>query len=232
MGQRRFHHEEKAEHIGAERAFDLCLGELAEIIHLVLFSGIVDQDVETAEFLHSFLHRFAAELFGADVARDLDACALLPFDRAQRLVGVLVFFEVDDGDLRALARHRHGHRPSDAAVAAGDQHDLILQLADAGVFRLVIRPRMHLRFAARLVLLLLWGLQAIAHGWLLKSPGANASPRGRFPAREGHATISIRGVTSLPMSAISLKCRPSYAPALRSLLKDCPASRGAGRFFA
>ena len=47
----------------------------------------------------------------------------------------------------------------------------------------------------------------------------SASAGGPVPAQEGHATIPPWDVTSLPTSAISLKCRPSYVPPLRPILK-------------
>ena len=73
-------------------------------------------------------------------------------------------FEIDDRDVGAFAGERDRHGAADAAVAAGDQRHLAFSLPVPRVVRRVIRPRVHWRFAARLVLLLLWGLEAITHG--------------------------------------------------------------------
>ena len=151
-------HEEEAEDIGPERAFDLLGVDPAEIVGLVLLGGVVDQDVEAAELLHGCLDRIAAELLVSDVAGDLERAATLLLDRGHGLVGVLVLLEIDDGDLGAFPRHRHRDRAADAGIAAGDQRHLVFEPAATGIFRLVVGLRPHLALAAGLAFLLLCGL--------------------------------------------------------------------------
>src|SRR6185437_10688536 len=77
-------------------------------------------------------------------------------DRAFRHLGVrLLLGQVDDGDVRTLARVEHRHRPADARVAASDERYAPLELPGAFVIRrLEARTGRHLRFDARPTLML------------------------------------------------------------------------------
>ena len=158
--QARARHVEVAEHVGAEGALELLGVELGRIVDLVLLGGVVHQDVDAAELLDGALDRLPAEHLVADVAGEQERLASLCLDQARGLLRVVVFFQIEDRDQRALARHRDRDRAADAAVAAGDDRDLVLELADAGIFRQVFRPRPHLAFDARLMVLRLRRLPA------------------------------------------------------------------------
>ena len=99
------------------------------------------------------LDRLPAEHLVADVAREQEALAALRLDQARGFLRVVVFLQIEDRDQRALARHRDRDRAADAAVAAGDDRDLVLELSDAGILRHVFRPRPHLALDARLMVL-------------------------------------------------------------------------------
>ena len=102
--------------------------------HLV--GGVRDEDVEPAELLRGDLHRFLAERFVAEVARDEDAGLADELDLAFRLLRVrLLPRQVRDGDVRAFARVEDRHGPPDAAVAARDQGFLIEEFPGRSVER-------------------------------------------------------------------------------------------------
>src|SRR5262249_20766662 len=92
--------------------------------------------------------------------------ASFTFHQFACVVGILVFFEIDDRDLCALARHGDRDGAPDPAVSAGDERYLVLQLADARMLWRVIRLRPHLAFNTRLMVLLLSGHRGRGHGTL------------------------------------------------------------------
>src|SRR3546814_12162564 len=65
-------HVEVAEDVCLEGALELPGGEIAKVLDLVLFGGVVDQDVEAAVLVDGALHDLAAERLVADVAGQLD----------------------------------------------------------------------------------------------------------------------------------------------------------------
>ena len=113
--------------------------------------------------------------------------APLRLDRAPGLLGVLVLAQVDDGDVGALAREEHRHRPADARVAAGDERDLVLELArPAIVRRQILRPRVEL------------GLQARLPEMLLRQRRLGIPPRARLRrARLLRLAVAVPAATGL-----------------------------------
>ncbi len=92
------------------------------------------------------------------VAADEQATAALRLDQLLRLAGIPVLVQIDDGHVGPFAGKEDSHGAADAAIAAGDEGDLVLQLAAAAVLRgLILRLRRHLRFAAGLDFLGLGG---------------------------------------------------------------------------
>ena len=69
-----------------------------------------------------------AETAVGNVARYQDT--ILPFrlDGLLGLLRIIMLVEIDDRDVSAFARIEHGDRPADAAIAAGDEGDLALEL--------------------------------------------------------------------------------------------------------
>src|SRR5690606_10017840 len=91
-----------------------------------------------------------------DIGPDQDAAAALLFDRLPSLFRVFVLFQIDDGDICALARKQHRYGAADARIAAGDEGDLALQLARADIIGCVIHGSgLELALVARLALMLL-----------------------------------------------------------------------------
>lgn len=118
---------------------------------VVLERGVVDQHVELAELVDAALHGVAAELRLPHVAGDRDGAppfGLDRFDGGPRVLGLLG--EVHDRDVGAFAREQDGDGAADAGIPAGDQRDVVLQLAGAAVVRRrELRPRLHRVLAAR-----------------------------------------------------------------------------------
>src|SRR5690606_8203407 len=102
--------------------------------------------------------RLPAEALIADVAGDQQAAPALGLHQALGFVGILPLVEEDDADIRPLAREKDRHRPPDAAVAAGNQRHLAIELATALVLA-AFSPGFgaHTRFEAGLMRLMLSG---------------------------------------------------------------------------
>jgi hypothetical protein len=140
--------------VGAKDAIDL-VGlhfDEAAVCHLV--GGVVHQHVDAAELIHHAGHERPAVLRILDIAGDAEAAALRRLDHARRLSRVVFFFrQIRDRHIGAFPREGECHGAADAAVAAGNERFLALELAAAAVGRLaVVRLRLHLFFAARRLL--------------------------------------------------------------------------------
>lgn len=80
--------------------------------------------VEPFELQNRSLYDLLAVGLAFDVAGDRQgALACLP-DPLRRLLGVTVFRQVRDNDVRTFASKRDGDRPANARVPTGDQGDL------------------------------------------------------------------------------------------------------------
>src|SRR5205085_1288163 len=81
-------------------------------------------------------------------------------DELLRLLGVAMFFEVNDGNVRAFFGEADRHRSSDAAISAGNDGDLTLQFATTVLSASFdLRSRGHLVLAAWSLILVLWWLK-------------------------------------------------------------------------
>ena len=104
MRQRGLGQEEHSEDIGLERPLELLLGNVADVLVVMLLSGIIDEDIEPAEFIDGLLHGILAKAFVADVAGNRDRVAAFTLHDLFGLRRVIMFAKVEDGDVRALAR--------------------------------------------------------------------------------------------------------------------------------
>jgi hypothetical protein len=66
------------------------------------------------------------------------------FDETRGVAGVVVLVQVGDEDVGTFTRERDGDRTPDAAVSAGDDRDLPVELAGAAVAVLPPPPRIPL----------------------------------------------------------------------------------------
>ena len=154
--ERGLRREEVGEDVRAERGVELLLGDVADPLLRELDGRVVDEHVKPAERLGRLLDGAAALCLLPHVGLDREAAPALLFDLPLGLLRVLVFVEVDDGDVGALSGEKDGDGAADAAVAAGDERGLPVELAGAAVVGLLeLGARRHLVFVAGLVGLVL-----------------------------------------------------------------------------
>src|SRR5512147_547849 len=153
MRQRRLRHEKVAEYIRAERFLELLRRNLRNVFFRMLLGGVVDEYVDAAEAINHLLDRLTAELLVADVAGDGQAGAPFVADQFRRAARVLRLVEIEDGDVRALAREQDRDSLADAAVAT--RHDSCFpgQSVRSGETGHHFRFRMHLRLYTRFAVL-------------------------------------------------------------------------------
>ena len=144
-----------------------------------------------------------AERLVADVAGDRDRAAALDRHDLGGLRRILMLVEVEDRDVGALAREQRRDRPADAAVAAGDERDLALEPARAGIARRPFGLRLELRLLAGQAVLVdhrFGGGHALLLARALNDPGGAEVHRDlsdrRFPSPrpggEGYGRLSAR----------------------------------------
>src|SRR3546814_5022683 len=101
----------------------------------MLFPGIVDQHVEPAPRPHHLRHGGIAEITVADIACDRQRLTPLGADDRGGLFGIVMLAQIDDRDMRALAREQRRDRTADAAIRPRDDRDLALQPARPPIAR-------------------------------------------------------------------------------------------------
>jgi len=183
-------HVEIAEDIRPEGPFELLRRNFERLLHDMLLGGVVHQDVEPPEGLDRPGDGLLAKGLVADVASQREGLPALRLDEPNGFLRVVVLIEIDDGDGSALPCHAEGNRPTDPAVAAGDECNLLLQPTDTGKARLGLRARRHLRLAAGLARLRLRRV-GVRHGraflwrWPQETDEGQPSGAGAVPARSG-----------------------------------------------
>jgi hypothetical protein len=120
-------HEEHAEDIGLKRPAKLVLVDVGDAFVGMLLAGIVDEDVELAELIEGLPDRLFTKLLVADVAGDGDRALAFLLDDLLRFGGVVVLAEINDRDVRTLAREQRRDTAADAAIGARDQRHLALE---------------------------------------------------------------------------------------------------------
>ena len=168
-----------------------------------------------AELVHRPLDELLAVRLLRDVARHGDGLAARLGDEPHGLLGVLVFVQIGNQHVRALAGEGQGDGAADARVRAGDERDAVPQLfaADIGVFavvrldihiRLVAGRRDRFRLAGRSLLL---GFRVLSfqkcHGYLLQSSGIPGKAAGgqleAFPVIAATASLMTPPAPPIPV---------------------------------
>ena len=118
---------------------------------------VAHQHIDPAEFSSGTVdYRSAVSRLG-QVATYQYTFAASVLNEPGHLGGVLVFVEIGDQHIGALAGIGDGHRTTDTAVASGDHRALTRQPTRAAVAVLAtVRNGTHCRLHARNLLLLLW----------------------------------------------------------------------------
>ena len=99
-----------------DRAIEMLLAQILEIVHALLERGIVDQHIEAAEVLHRKFDRLLAICRIGNVAGDEDAGTAFLLHGALGRFGVLMLIEVTDGDVGTLTGEQHRDGAADAGI--------------------------------------------------------------------------------------------------------------------
>ncbi len=125
---------------------------------------MVDDDIEAAELGERLLDELPAEFLLADIAGQRQTAPPGLLDQPFRLGRIGMLLQVGDDQIRPFAGEGDGHRAADAAVAAGEDRDLIGQLAAAAIALFAgLRLRLHFAAGAGLMFLMLRRLFFFGH---------------------------------------------------------------------
>src|SRR3954453_15420619 len=134
---------------------------------MLLKGSVVHQGIEAAQLPGGILHGAAAKLGIGYVTRDQDRPAALGLHGPTSLLCILMFAQIDDGNIGPFASIQDCHRPADPRVAASNQCHHARELLGAAVFgSLVLRSGLQLTLPAGLLEVLL------GKGWLWVAPAA------------------------------------------------------------
>ncbi|PAV74130.1 hypothetical protein WR25_09724 [Diploscapter pachys] len=188
--------------VGREGQLPFLVADILQRLEAALVRGVVDQHVDPAERLHRLGDHGAALIGLRQVARDQYRLPPLRLDQRLGRLGIVMFVEIGDQHVGALARKGQGDRAADAAVAAGDDRLLAGKAPGALVARFaMVGARVHVLGTAgdRLLLFGIGRGGVIGHGALLRSgqpiaralvpahqPGSMKSPRTRQRHRHRH----------------------------------------------
>jgi hypothetical protein len=101
--------------IDPECQFPFLVGNILDGLEARLMRGVVDEDIDAAEFFAGGLDDLAAMGGGLDIAGQKHGLAPV-LDEALRLLGIVVLFEIADQDIGAT-RTAWQSRPAPAAMA-------------------------------------------------------------------------------------------------------------------
>jgi len=105
MWSRSLNHEKHTEDIGLECTPKLFFGDLGHILIGVLLAGIVDQHVNSTKGIYRAIDGILAKRLVADVSPDRDSLAAFGFHYLHGFLRVVVFQQIDDGNVRPFARY-------------------------------------------------------------------------------------------------------------------------------
>ena len=112
--QRGLGHVKVAIDIGAKGVVKTLFAQGFQVFGVLLKGSVVHQHLQAAKGFHGLFYGAAAERCVFHVAGNEQAAATLALHMGAGFLGVLVFVQVHDGHVGALARKQHRHRPADA----------------------------------------------------------------------------------------------------------------------
>src|SRR5688572_28279934 len=130
---------------------------------MLLESGVVDEDVQSAKFLECLRNRMLAEFRVLYIAGYRQAFTPFGLDRFYRLACIDLFgSQVEDCHVRTFASVEDSYRAANSRITSSDDRGQILQLARTFVLRrIILGPRLHFLFypGPTLFLLRQWTLR-------------------------------------------------------------------------
>ena len=117
------------------------IGQVLEILHVLLERGVVHQHVQMAKLLDGPFNSFLAKISVSHVPRNSDALPAFVLDRSLRLFRVFVFVQIGDRHIRTLPCEQNSHGAADARIASGDQRYFPFELFRTLVMRRVVHRR-------------------------------------------------------------------------------------------
>jgi hypothetical protein len=148
----------------------LLVGDFFEGFVGHLERGVIHQHVDATEFFHRFVNDGQALGLLGQIARQQQALTARLLHPACSLLGVFMLIKVRNRHVGPFAGVGNRYRATNAAVAAGDQRDLVAHAARALVTGFAaVRSRLHLALIARhgLLLRLERRFRVISHRTLL-----------------------------------------------------------------
>lgn len=122
-----------------------------------LHTGIVHEDVETAQLIHSAGHGIIADLTGRDITGNGQPLAPFLLNKTNSLLCILMFLQVEDCHIRTFTGKMNGRSTSNPAIATADQGLLSLKLTASAIIRPDMNgPGLHQALEPWLMILGLW----------------------------------------------------------------------------
>src|SRR5439155_6251964 len=90
----------------------------------MLFGRIVHEYVQSAKFRHDTLNNLSAKLFITDIPGNEYTSRSGRFDQARSFPGVVMFFEINDGYIRAFFGEGDCNRSADPTISTRNQSDI------------------------------------------------------------------------------------------------------------
>ena len=107
-------------HVDGECGLPLLVADIGDLLERGLMGGIMARMSTVPEFIDGAFDHGAAMLRFADVSGDEHGLPPFFFDDCFHLLRIVVFAQIRDLGVGALARKGYGHRAPNSAIAAGD----------------------------------------------------------------------------------------------------------------
>src|SRR5262249_51476682 len=103
------------------------LGQVFKTRDVLLECGVIDENVDASEFTHHALDGAETESAAGHVAGNENAVTSFLLNGLARGFRILLFAEIECGDIGAFARKEHRYSAADSGIGARDNRNLITQ---------------------------------------------------------------------------------------------------------